>query len=86
MCKKTRSGSGKNIPDHISESLETIFWVRILEFFDVDADPGSGSLFDHGSGMEKIRIRDKHPGSAILIEGMSFSVELSSLGTYSKKI
>jgi hypothetical protein len=26
-----------NIPDHISESLETIFWVKILIFF----DPGS---------------------------------------------
>jgi hypothetical protein len=36
-------GSGMNNPDHISESLETIF---------LDADPGSG--------MEKIRIRDKH--------------------------
>jgi hypothetical protein len=37
-----------NSPDHISESLETIFWVqKILKFF--DADPGSG--------IEKIRIR-----------------------------
>jgi hypothetical protein len=35
------SGSGMNILDHISESLETIFWVKIvkiLKFF--DADPG----------------------------------------------
>jgi hypothetical protein len=40
------SGSGMNNLDHISESLETIFWVKILKFF--DADPGSG--------MEKIRI------------------------------
>jgi hypothetical protein len=38
--KKSRSGSGINIPDHISESLETIFKVKILEFF--DPDPGSG--------------------------------------------
>ncbi len=45
-------------PDHMSESLETIFWVRIIKFF--DADPGFG--------MEKIRIRDKHPGSATLTE------------------
>jgi hypothetical protein len=29
-------GSGMNIPDHISESLETIVWVKILKFFDVD--------------------------------------------------
>jgi hypothetical protein len=41
-------GSRMNYPDHISESLETIFWVKILKCF--DADPGSG--------MEKIRIPD----------------------------
>ncbi len=34
------SGSGMNNQDHISESLETIFGVKILKFF--DADPGSG--------------------------------------------
>jgi hypothetical protein len=28
------------IPDHISESLETIFGMKILKFFDADADPG----------------------------------------------
>jgi hypothetical protein len=37
-----------NNPDHISESLETIFFVKILKFF--NADPGSG--------MEKFRIQD----------------------------
>ncbi len=42
------SESGIYSPKHISESLETIFWVKILEFF--DADPGSV--------IEKIRIRD----------------------------
>jgi hypothetical protein len=37
--------SGMNIPDHISESLETIFWIRnIPKFFDAVADPGSGIL------------------------------------------
>jgi hypothetical protein len=45
-------------PDHISESLETIFWVQILKFFDADANPGSENLFDPGSAMEKIRIRN----------------------------
>ncbi len=31
-----------NLPDHISESLEPIFWVvTILKFFDADPDPGS---------------------------------------------
>jgi hypothetical protein len=32
MGKKSGSGSGMNNPDHISESLETIFWVKILKF------------------------------------------------------
>jgi hypothetical protein len=35
-------------PGSYSESLEIIFWVKILKFF--DADPGSK--------IEKIRIRD----------------------------
>ncbi len=45
-CVKSKDpdpGSGMNNPDHISWSLETIFWVKILEFFDADL----------GSGMEK---------------------------------
>jgi len=49
MGKKSRSGSEMNNQDHISESLETIFWVKILKFF-FDADPGSG--------MKKILSRD----------------------------
>jgi hypothetical protein len=48
MGKKSGSGSGMNNPDHISESLESIFYAKILKFF--DADPRSG--------MEKIRIWD----------------------------
>jgi hypothetical protein len=51
MGKKSGAGSGMNNRDHISESLETISWVKILKFF--DAHPGSG--------MEKIRIRDNIP-------------------------
>ncbi len=31
--------SGIIIPDHISESLETICWVKILKFFAADSDP-----------------------------------------------
>jgi hypothetical protein len=43
--KKSGSGSGINNPDHISESSETIFGVKILQFFDADqawkeSDPG----------------------------------------------
>ncbi len=33
LGKKSRSGSGMNIPSHIFESLETIFWVKILNYF-----------------------------------------------------
>jgi hypothetical protein len=34
MGKKSGSEPGVNNPDYISESLETIFWVKILNFFD----------------------------------------------------
>jgi hypothetical protein len=37
-----------NIPDHISNSLETIFWVKILKFFDADADPRKFLTLDPG--------------------------------------
>jgi hypothetical protein len=47
-------------PDHISESLETIFLgLKYLNSLMQIRDPESG--------MEKIRIRDKHPGSATLL-------------------
>ncbi len=53
-----------NDPDHISEILETMFWVELelLKFFDVDPGSGiqNGKNWDMGSRMEKIRIRDKH--------------------------
>ncbi len=66
--KTPKSGSGKNIPDHISESLETIFCIKILKFFDADADPGifltldpGWKNSDPGSG--------KHPESVTLETG-----------------
>jgi hypothetical protein len=42
MGKKSRSGSGMHIPDHISESFGKILWVKILQFFDADLERGSG--------------------------------------------
>ncbi len=53
-----------NNPDHISESLETIFWVKILKFFDADL------------GWKKFgsEIRMKHPGSATLEFNVVFVV------------
>jgi hypothetical protein len=59
-----------NNRDHISESLETIFfhfWVKILKFF--YADPGSW--------MEKIRIRD--PGWKKFGSGME-NIRIQDLG------
>jgi hypothetical protein len=46
-CKKSGSESGMNNPDHISDSLETIIWFKILKFFNADpgwknSEPGSG--------------------------------------------
>jgi hypothetical protein len=70
--KISGSGFGMKNPDHNSESLETIFWVKILKFF--DADPGSKK--------KKIgfRSRDKYPGPATLLSGSAGSV--SSLHRY----
>jgi hypothetical protein len=44
MGKNSRFGSGMNLPDHIYESLEIIFCVKILKFFEAvpDSDPGPG--------------------------------------------
>jgi hypothetical protein len=54
-------GSGMYLPDHISESLETIFWVKILKFFDTDADPDPGIFLTLDPGW-----KNSDPGSAIL--------------------
>jgi hypothetical protein len=54
-------GKNPNNPNHISESLETIFALKYLNFF--YADPGWKIL---GSVIEKNRIQDKHPVSATL--------------------
>jgi hypothetical protein len=60
MGKKSGSGSRMNSPDHISESLETVFLgLKYLNFY---GDPGSE--------MEKIWIRDgqnSYPGPGINI-------------------
>ncbi len=68
MGKNSGSRSGMNNPNHIYESIETIFWVKILKFF--DADPGSG-IKKFGSGMKKIGfvIWDKYLGSVTLPVG-----------------
>jgi hypothetical protein len=39
-----------NITDHISDSLETFFGLKIFKFFDADADPGSGIFLTQDPG------------------------------------
>ncbi len=51
---KSGSGSGMNNPDHISESLENNFLIKILQFF--DANPRSGMV--KNSDPERINIPD----------------------------
>jgi hypothetical protein len=79
-----------NNPDHISESLETIFWFNILKFFDADPDLRSEIFLtlDPGSGMEKIRIRGSgniHPRSATLAGTNAKSGNVSSMKIYISK-
>jgi hypothetical protein len=51
QVKNQGSGSGMK-----SRIMSESFWVKIRDFFDENPE----------SGMEQIRIRDKHPGSATL--------------------
>jgi hypothetical protein len=80
MGKKSGPGSGMNNPDHISESLETIFWVKILKFFDAyRGGKKFRSGIRHGKnlvlGWKKFGsgIRDKNPGSATLLQTLLYS-------------
>jgi hypothetical protein len=52
-----KSGSGMDILDHFSESLETVFRAKVTR---PTSGAGSGihNLIDPESGMEKIRIQD----------------------------
>ncbi len=73
-----------NNPHYFSYSLATIFWVKILKFF--DADPGSWIFLTLDPGWKKFGsgitdtgwkkfgsgIPDKHPGSATLITVLSW--------------
>jgi hypothetical protein len=53
------SGMGKKIkirirdehPGSYFRELRNKFWLKILKLFDAVADPGSGNLFDPGSGI-----------------------------------
>jgi hypothetical protein len=60
MGKKLGSGSGIQIRDEKPGSYSSIYFMRILMRI------RDGKNSDPRSGMEKIRIRDKHPGSATM--------------------
>jgi hypothetical protein len=65
-----------NNPDHISKSLETIFWFKILKYFNADPGSGCGIRIRDGKnsdrGREKVRFwiqnPEKLPGSTTLLE------------------
>ncbi len=62
MDKKSGSGSGMNNLDHIAESLETTFWVKILKFFGVDPGSGMGNILGYHRSCKDVRpaIATKH--------------------------
>jgi hypothetical protein len=62
MGKQSGSGSGMNNPDHMCESLETIFGLKNFNSLMRIRD---GKNSDPGSEMENIWIRD--PGSGLNI-------------------
>jgi hypothetical protein len=69
MGKKSGSGSGMNNPNHIPESLETIFWgLKYLNSLMRIRNPGWKKL---GSGMEKF-------GSGINIPDPQRNTELQN--------
>jgi hypothetical protein len=57
------SGFRFNTPDHISESLETIFGVKIIKFFDADPD----------SGWEKFRFGIRDGRNSDPVSGINIS-------------
>jgi hypothetical protein len=67
-----------NISEHISESLETIFWVKILKYLDAEAepDPGSGNIFDLGSGILDVKDSDLRSWINILDPQHCFFVQV----------
>jgi hypothetical protein len=56
-----------NNPDHVSESFETISWVKILKFFECGSGNRNGNNSDPGWKKFESGIRDKNSGSATLL-------------------
>jgi hypothetical protein len=70
MGKQSRSGSGMNILDNISKSLETIFGLKylnsLMRFRIRDPEFFQPCIRDLGWKKFGSGIQDKHPGSAAL--------------------
>jgi hypothetical protein len=86
MGKKSRSGIQDGHPNYISESLETIFWVQNTSILCCGA--GIRNIFNPGSGIRdgKIRIGDKHPGSATLVRVLDNVPDLAKSVTSASRI
>ena len=74
VANGARSGPGMNIPDHISERLKTIFWVKnflnpLMRLPIRDQEYFWPWILD-----KKIRIRDYQPGSATLPSAVVFTI------------
>ncbi len=74
--KKTGSGSGMNISNYFSDSLETGFWVKNTYILLCGSGSGIRDVFYPGSGIWDLLdpgsgIWYKHPGSATLLTRIS---------------
>ncbi len=63
-----------NVPDLFWKLRNNFFWLKILNIFYADPDPGS---FDPGSGMEKFRIRDPQHCIQLFNAGVEQEQEVS---------
>jgi hypothetical protein len=71
MGRKSASGSGMNNPGSYVLELRNHFLGFLgLKYLNSLMRIRDRDRSDPGSGMEKSRIRDKHPGSATLVRGM----------------
>jgi hypothetical protein len=62
MVKESSSGSGMYIPDHISESLETSFWIKNILILRCRSGSEIRNLFGPCSGIRDGKIRIRDPG------------------------
>ncbi len=78
MRKNPDPGTGMTISDYFSESWKTVLRLKIHKFFDAGADPES---FWPWIRDRKIRIRDKHTGSATRVPLVYGSEQPKSSGS-----